>query len=121
MADLNPPTTEVAPGKKQKAEKVPKAPKEPKAPKAPRDPNAVKVTMNREGTIRLVADKVTNYRGQRLEWFGLVQAYAGKTVKEFSEGNKGRVNGKGTVQAPGGWLSFYVRDGSVTIENPPAA
>jgi hypothetical protein len=70
----------------------------------------------RDGVIRIVEGKETNYRGQRLEWFGRVKECAGKTVAEFSAANKGIPNGKGTIQAPGGWLSFYVRDGSVTIE-----
>jgi hypothetical protein len=104
-----------------KAVKVPKEPKAKKEPKAPRDPNAAKNMMNRDATIRVDLTKEVKYRGQRLEWFERVKAFDGKTVKEFSEGNKGIANGKGTVQAPGGWLSFYVRDKSVILENPPAA
>lgn len=118
MAELN----LVPPSEPSKTTKEPKAKKEPKPKKekVAREPGTPKNMMNRNAIIRVDATKEVKYRGQRLEWFDRVKQFEGKTVADFSAANKGIANGKGTVQAPGGWLSFYVRDKSVILENPPA-
>ncbi len=60
-------------------------------------------------------ERAAKYRGQRADWHAHIQNFAGKTVKEFAEGSGGRVNGQGKVQAPGGWVRFFIMDGSLTV------
>lgn len=60
-------------------------------------------------------ERGAKYGGQRKDWFEHIQKFAGKTVKEFAEGSGGRVNGQGKVQAPGGWVRFFIMDGSLTV------
>jgi hypothetical protein len=117
--DLTPPTKAA---KAPKEPKAAKAPKEPKAAKAPKEPKARPVRgsygLHPQSVISLTA-KENTYRGQRADWFSIMKSCDGKTVAEFDEAAKGRVNGKGTPQAPNGWLRFYVLDGTVVL-TPPA-
>lgn len=107
--------------------KAPKAPKEAvaKEPKTPKTPKAAKPKGNYgyhpDATIHIVEGEGANYRGQRADWFEILKQYDGRLVKEFTEANKGRVNGKGTIQPPAGWLRFYVLDGSITLSGGPKA
>lgn len=90
--------------KKVKAEKVEVDPNAPKKERAPRTdygfaPSAI---------IQIVKDKDNSYRGKRKEWFDKLVAAEGQTAAEFLEANKG-------VDAPRGWLRFFVQDGTVAL------
>jgi len=111
--DLTPPTKKAA-----KAEKEPKPAKEKKvkAEKPEADPNAPKKEraprtdygFAPSAIIQIVKDKDNAYRGKRKEWFDKLVAAEGKTAAEFLEANKG-------VDAPRGWLRFFVQDGTVAL------
>lgn len=127
VPDLTPPVGGAKKAAAPKEPNAPKAPKEPKPPKVAKEPKPPRVRItgpygyHKTAVITVLADVKKDYKGQRAAWFERVKASDGKTVAEFNEANKGILNGKGVVDAPGGWLRFYALDGAVKLTGGPVA
>jgi hypothetical protein len=63
------------------------------------------------------------YRGARAAWYERAQKYEGKPVAAYLENCKEdppSLPKSGVAEAPQGWLSFFTRQGVVTLAEKPA-
>lgn len=114
IPDLTPPTKKDKPVKAEKAPKVEAAPADPNAPKKERAPRQ-DYGFAKDAKLEVVDAAAVKYRGQRLEWFTILQSCNGKTVADFLEAGKGRKTKKGTDDPPRGWLRFFAGDDAVKL------
>lgn len=58
------------------------------------------------------------YRGARAAWYAVLVQHNGKPAKDYLEACTTKppsVPKSGRVEAPSGWLSYFVRTGAVTL------